>query len=72
MRGPYKRFLVMMDDQYYPASGTGSVVASFDTLEEALALAKSNTYPNGGSYQRTADYCEVFDCELRDTVWEDE
>lgn len=64
----YKRYLVMMDEQYYPAAGTGSVVASFDSLDEAIAKAKTRSH---GEYL-SADYVEIFDCDKRKVVWEDD
>lgn len=68
----YKRFLVLMDDQYYPSAGMGSVVGSFDTLEEAVTIAKSREWPSSYSPESmdSFDYAEVFDCDLRETVFE--
>lgn len=74
MNGPYKRFLVLMDEQYYPAGCTGSIVASFDTLDEALEMAKTKQTRWGDKLQYTTeyDYAEVFDCDERRVVWEAE
>jgi hypothetical protein len=64
----FKRFIVLMDEQYYPSAGMGSAVASFDTLEEAVAQAESRNDPDADYFH--ADYVEVFDCEAREVVWE--
>lgn len=74
MEEPYKRFLVLMDDRYYPAECTGSIIASFDTLDEAVAMAKTKKARWGDNLQYTSekDYAEVFDCDQRRVVWEAE
>lgn len=59
---PHKRFLVMTDDQYYPSAGTGSILESFGTLEEAIKFADQP--------HKYWDYVEIFDCDKRQTVWE--
>jgi hypothetical protein len=58
---PYKRFVLMQYDQYYPGGGTTDVTGSFDTLEEAIEFSK----------KEHSDYSEVLDMDERKTVWEE-
>lgn len=68
MNGPYKRFIVLMDEQYYPSAGMGSAQDSFDTLEEAISLAVTRGDPKYTYFH--ADYVQIFDCDERRVVWE--
>lgn len=41
MAAPLKRFFLFSGDTYYPSGGWHDFTASYDTLEEAIAAAKS-------------------------------
>lgn len=66
----FKRFIVLMDEQYYPSAGMGSAQDSFDTLTEAMAFAMTKGHEDESYFH--ADYVEIFDCDSREVVWEAE
>lgn len=47
-----KRFLVFACDQYYPNGGMADMVASFDTLEEALDCVRNDGHDWQDIYDR--------------------
>lgn len=50
-----KRFLVIAYDDYYPMGGLHDVKDSFDTKEEAVQFAETETYENVEVYDRIDD-----------------
>jgi hypothetical protein len=62
----YKRFLVFSYDDYYPNGGLSDVIKSFDDADEAVEYAKSDERGCRG------DYIEVFDCDLREFIYQKE
>ena len=56
---PYKRFLLFGYNSFYPAGGSGDVVDSFATLEEAKVRMRQNG----------RDFFDVLDFEKR--MWID-
>lgn len=52
----FKRFIVFNYPHYYPGGGSGDVMGSYDTLEEATEACSSDTEFYGS---------EIFDCDAR-------
>ena len=57
-----KRYLVFSGDNYYPSGGWNDFIRAFETLEDAMFLAKVKAKEN--------DWVHVTDLDTMETVWE--
>lgn len=65
-----KKYLLFAYDGYYPAGGLRDLAGSFDTLEEAIAIARDTRALS--DHGLGTEYVQIFDRDLPDgsaPVW---
>lgn len=71
-----KRFLVFGFDGHYPGGGLDDIQGDFEKKEDAIAYADSiaTSYriknPEAPRVGMSYEYVQVFDCEIREKIYE--
>jgi len=69
MNEPFKRFLLIEIEWYYPQGGIGDVENSVDTLEESSEWFNKQVSEAKEKECQSTTF-QVFDCEERKTIFE--